>query len=231
MSTKQKVFLGAYVNTINAQNINCRSLAQHIDSKKFICGAMEIEAEELASLSSSIKIFKIHWPHRINKYLSYLRGILWADIVYLPKGELSRWCRLLCWAFQKVSFSTMESVDDGYNLKKQLHNFGNKKAYLNHYNGFSKLFAISKFIAYKNTELHGINFNGILPLGVDLSFFERNIKEELRSIVLIGNNLHYKGWSEYLQLAKAFPTITFNVVGNGMGLVNPKEESKHLNLI
>ena len=229
MSTKQKVFLGAYVNTINAQNLNCRALAQHIDSKKFECGAMEIETEELASISSSIKIFKTYWPHRINKYLSYLRGIIWADIVYLPKGELSRWCRFICWVFQKPSFSTMESVDEGYNLKKQLQNFGNKKAYFNHYNGFSKLFAISNFIAHKNTELHALNFNGILPLGVDLSYFESNVKEELRSIVLIGNNLYYKGWSEYLQLATAFPTITFHVVGSGEGLVDPKKESQHLN--
>lgn len=229
MATKKKVFLGAYLNSINAQNLNCRALAQHIDSKKFECGAMEIETGELPSLSSSVKIFKAHWPHRISKYWSCLRGILWADIVYLPKAELSRWCRFLCWVFKKPSFTTMESVDQGTNWEKQLNNFGHKTAYLNHYKGFNKLFAISQFIAHKNTELHGLNFNGLLPLGVDLSFFDTHVKEELSSVVLIGNNLHYKGWTVYLQLAVSFPTITFHVVGSGMGLINPKEESQHLN--
>ena len=123
----------------------------------------------------------------------------------------------------------MESVDEGSNWDKQLQTFGNKTAYLNHYKGFKKLFAISKFIAHKNTELHGLKFNGLLPLGVDLSFFDRHVKEELSSVVLIGNNLNYKGWSVYLQLATAFPTITFHVVGSGMSLVNPKKESQHLN--
>ena len=177
MAKGQKVFLGAYVNSINAQNLNCRALALHLDSKKFKCSAMELEKGELSSLSGLIKIFKANWPHRLNKYNSYLRGILWADIVYLPKTEASRWCRFLCWLFKKPSFSTMESVDEGSNWQKQLQNFGHKTAYLKHYRGFNKLFAISKYIAYKNTELHGLNFNGVLPLGVDLASFDSNIKK------------------------------------------------------
>lgn len=229
MTTRQKVFLGAYVNSINAQNLNCRALALHIDSKKFECAAMELQNAELSSLSDSIKIFKTFWPHRISRYYSYFRGILWSDIAYLPKGELSRWCRFLCWVFHKPSFTTSESVDEGSNWDKQLQHFGSKQAYISHYKGFKKLFAISKFIANKNTELHGLNFNGVLPLGVDLRSFDSNIKKELQSVILIGNNLHYKGWSVYLQLATAFPTISFHVVGSGMGLVNPKEETQHLN--
>ena len=58
MTKRQKVFLGAYVNSINAQNLNCRALALHIDSKKFQCSAMELEKGDLSSLSGSIKIFK-----------------------------------------------------------------------------------------------------------------------------------------------------------------------------
>ena len=229
MAKRQKVFLGAYVNSINAQNLNCRALALHIDSKRFKCSAMELQTGELSSLSGSIKIFKVCWPHRLNKYTSYLRGILWADVVYLPKREVSRWCRFLCWLFKKPSFSTMESVDDGANWDKQLKKFGNKIAYLRHYKGFNKLFAISKFISNKNADLHEISFDGLLPLGVDSTSFDSNIKKELQSVILIGNNLYYKGWRVYLQLAMAFPTITFHVVGSGVGLVYPKKESQHLN--
>lgn len=30
-----KIFLGGYVNYLNAQNINCRSLSEHLDQNKF----------------------------------------------------------------------------------------------------------------------------------------------------------------------------------------------------
>ena len=30
-----RVFLGGYVNFLNAQNINCRALSEHLDKKRF----------------------------------------------------------------------------------------------------------------------------------------------------------------------------------------------------
>ena len=121
MAKRQKVFLGAYVNSINAQNLNCRALALHIDSKRFKCSAMELQKGELSSLSGSIKFLK-YAGHIGLTSITLLRGILWADVVYLPKREVSRWCRFLCWLFKKPSFSTMESVDEGANWDKQLKN-------------------------------------------------------------------------------------------------------------
>ena len=35
MSRKVKIFLGAYANIINAQNINCLSTAKNLDKSKF----------------------------------------------------------------------------------------------------------------------------------------------------------------------------------------------------
>ena len=32
---KIKVFLGAYINYTNAQNLNCRSIAEHLDKERF----------------------------------------------------------------------------------------------------------------------------------------------------------------------------------------------------
>ena len=32
---KKKIFLGAYINHINAQNINCKSIAIHLDKEKY----------------------------------------------------------------------------------------------------------------------------------------------------------------------------------------------------
>ena len=32
---RKKIFLGAYINVINAQNINCKSIAFHLDKNKY----------------------------------------------------------------------------------------------------------------------------------------------------------------------------------------------------
>ena len=226
---KCKLFLGGYVNSINAQNLNCRAIAQHLDTEKFEIFAMELPKGELPSLSSSIKIIQLFWPIKIVKYWAYFKAICWADVVYLPKGELSVWCRFWCWLLKTPSFSTAESVDDGTNWQKQLSFFGSKKAYIKHYSSFTALFSISAFLAERNRALHGIQYSGILPLGVDTSSFDYKQKESLKEVVLIGNNLHYKGWDFYLQLAAQFPLLTFHVVGSGLGRLNLEKESNHLN--
>ena len=35
-----------------------------------------------------IKLFKCLRPQRYFRYLTYLRGIMWCDVAYLPKGEI-----------------------------------------------------------------------------------------------------------------------------------------------
>ena len=40
-------------------------------------------------------------------------------------------------------------------------------------------------------------------------------RKELRNIVLVGNNLKYKGLSDFLTAAEHFPNLTFHVIGGG----------------
>ena len=35
MTSRVKLFLGAYVNSTNAQNLNCLALAKHLDKSQF----------------------------------------------------------------------------------------------------------------------------------------------------------------------------------------------------
>ncbi|MFT4803463.1 MAG: hypothetical protein ACI9YE_000656 [Psychroserpens sp.] len=54
---KFKVFLGGYINSSNAQNINCRSIVNYLNKKKFDVFALELYSGYLPSLPKSIALF------------------------------------------------------------------------------------------------------------------------------------------------------------------------------
>ena len=229
MQKKCRVFLGGYVNIINAQNINCRSIAKYLNSKEFDVAMMQAQNGEL-DVIKNIKIFECKWPHRLNKFLTYTKAIFWADVVYLPKGEIFWWTNILLKILKKSSFCTSEAVESSSNLEKSIKYFGSYENFKKHYNSFNKLCAISSFIAKENYRLHQFKFEkSILPLGVETNLFTKRKKEKLNSAIIIANNLFYKGWDIYLKLAKKFPSISFHVVGSGNKIHNLKEDCKDLN--
>ena len=88
---KIKIFLGAYVNFPNAQNVNCDNIAQYLDKEKFEVHTMYTNKKPIdkkAYKDQDIRLHKlIH--HRFIwywcKYLTMLFGNY--DIYYLPKIE------------------------------------------------------------------------------------------------------------------------------------------------
>ena len=226
MPKKIRLFLGAYINSVNAQNINCRSIAKYLNPDEFEIGIMGLKKNETET-TSSFKIFICKWPHKISRLITYAKGIFWSDVVYLPKGEVFWWTDFLLRIIKRPSFCTSEAVGSKTNLKKAIKHFGTYKKYKNHYNSFNKLFAISNFIAKENFKLHQFKFEkSILPLGVETNLFTKRKKERLSSAIIIANNLFFKGWNIYLKLAKKFPSINFHVVGSGNEMHNPKEDCK-----
>ena len=65
----------------------------------------------------------------------------------------------------------------------------------------------------------------ILFLGCDSKIFDikRSIKS-LNNVLLIGNNLVYKGIYDYFELSKHFPKINFHVVGSSNEIINVNSE-------
>ena len=51
---KKKIFLGAYVNINNAQNINCKSLAAYLDKEKYVIKTLKVSLKEHQQLNSEI---------------------------------------------------------------------------------------------------------------------------------------------------------------------------------
>ena len=232
MKTKKiKVFLGGYVNCTNAQNLNCRALAKYLDKNKFECAVMLFPNGNLPVDSDldGVKLFSCRRPVRYWHYITFLRGIMWCDIAYLPKGEIWKFCsKCLKW-FGKKSFITVEGVISGTNLDKSIAALGSKDAIRDSFHFTTKTYSITKFMAKKNSELLGIKSDGVLYLGVEANIFQpkKRDRKMLRNIVFIGNNIRYKGIDDYYALAKSFQDITFHIVGGGIDYDVEKEVAKH----
>lgn len=232
MKTKKiKVFLGGYVNYTNAQNLNCRALAKYLDKDKFECASMLFPNGNFPVDGDldGVKLFTCWRPVRYWHYVTFLCGIMWCDVAYLPKGEIWKFCaKCLKW-WGKKSFTTVEGVISGTNLEKAIATLGSEDAIRDHYHFTTKTYSITKYMAQKNNELLGIKSDGVLYLGVETNKFrpEIHLRESLQNIVFIGNNIRYKGIDDYYALAEKFQNITFHIVGGGMGYDVAKEIEKH----
>ena len=57
---KKKIFLGAYVNINNAQNINCKSLAAYLNKEKYVIKTLKVCLEEHQQLNSEISYITVY---------------------------------------------------------------------------------------------------------------------------------------------------------------------------
>ncbi|BBG65158.1 glycosyltransferase, family 4 [Hydrogenimonas sp.] len=232
---KIKVFLGGYINSINAQNLNCRALAKYLDPNRFDVAALKLYSGTLPDepFTKHIKVFTAFYPFKLSRYLAYTMGIFWADIVYLPKGELPKYTTFLTKLLKKKTFSTIEITYDESNLKNITNHFGSLDNMKTYYDSFDRLFSITGFMRRKNEKLTGIKTDPkTLYLGTDITTFLNESKktDHLGNVIIIGNDLIRKGIYEYLDLAKQIPSITFHIVGSGNGKINIPDEIKKRNL-
>ena len=189
---KLRVFLGGYLNYPNAQNINCYSLAKHLDKSKFKITALSVYARPNVKLKG-VTIHRCAWPHSITVYWAYFWNILNADVVYLPKGELLAYNSFMCRLFKKKSFTTIEGILDDTNIKKAEQASGSK--FLDYYHRFTKRYSITHFIRNYNQKRHQLmSQSKVLELGVEATLF--SVKEKaispLKNVVLIAGNFQRK---------------------------------------
>ena len=70
----------------NAQNLNCRSIAKNINKKQFRIKALISYSGDLnIPIIDEVEYISAFYPHRISKYIAYLKGIFWCDIA-IPDG-------------------------------------------------------------------------------------------------------------------------------------------------
>ena len=229
---KTKVFLGGYVTSVNAQNLNCRALAKHLDKENFDVYTLETFSGKLNhSGLEEVHIFRCFKPHRLSRYIGYLWGLFHCDVAYLPKRDATGWNRFLLKLFGKKSFTTVEGIYDDKRIEEITKDLGiTREEFFGFYGMFDRVYSITKFLRDYNFKHQGIKSEEeILYLGTDIETFldENKTIESLQNIILIGNDLIRKGIYDYLELAEKFPSINFHVVGSGNGKIDMNEILKN----
>jgi glycosyltransferase involved in cell wall biosynthesis len=216
---KIKVFLGAYINLINAQNLNCRAIARHLDKEKFEVYTLELHSGTFPSEPmNGVNIFRCFYPHKISKYIGYLWGIFHADVVYLPKGEICKWNRFWIKLLRKKSFRTVEGIYGKEMLGQILDSGVSYEEFKNAFHNYDKIFSITKFLGEYNQRHHGIvSEPDPLYLGTDTDLFLNENKKitSLKNIIFIGRLKERKGIFDVLETAREFPEIKFYLAGDG----------------
>lgn len=213
---KKKIFLGAYINVINAQNINCKSIASHLDKKKYSVKTLVLGDENIESLDavSCIKVSIL--GYKISNFVAFIKGMLWADVCYFPKHQSTPKLILKIANFlDKKIFTTIEGNMCDTSKKSMVESFGsleNMKSYLSM---IPNIFGITPHLILSSN--CGVKINNYpLFLGVDKSIFSNNvIKNRVENLVFIGSLIKRKNLNDILDLAKHFKNITFNIIGDG----------------
>lgn len=221
INNKLKIFLAAFTNQTNAQNLSCRALAKYLDKERFEVYTLEINHGNLSKLRlAGVRVFNCRFPVRFSGILGLIWGFYHADVVYLPRGIFLKWQQLLVRLFKVKSFKTVRNVIDDEALKSAMSqvikptNGDIKKAY----DFVGRIYAMTPYMANYNHKRWGIKSEEqtLLPPS-EIQGFQDNarIREVLKEVIFIGNDWKRKGLTDYLALAEAFPSLQFHVVGKG----------------
>lgn len=214
-----KLFLGGYVNYLNAQNINCRALSETLDSGRFDITAMLFPLQTAADFRRvpGVRYLRMRRPGRLWRYILYFIGIARADVAYLPKGEISGFCLAVARCFKTNVFTTVEGLLDDFGLSLTRMTDTQKATYIANYAKFEpNLYAITRHISRDVAERRGLRFaDRILYLGVNSEKFNSAGRRHgsLSNIIFIGNTPSIKNISDFFSAAEAFPGIRFHIVG------------------
>jgi len=211
---KIKIFLGGFINYTNAQNLNCLALAKHLDSSKFITYALSVYF--LPKIKSQAVMFNCFYPFRISSMIGFLWGILKCDVIYLPKHRFHpNWILYIAIFLGKKVLTTIENNMCNLEKESMINSFGGKMNLVNYFQCIPNIFGITQYIIDNST--CGVRLeNKVLYLGVESDVYSQKVRKKLKNIVCIGNLNKRKRVGEFLELAKKFPNINFNIIGEGL---------------
>ena len=206
---KIKVFLGGYINYTNAQNLNCRAIAEHLNKDKFEIYALKVHFGDNKKYTA--KSFNCFKPFHITQHFAFLWGILHCDVAYLPKHiDTPVWVLKLAKWLKKPIFTTIEGIDT---INRLISDYNSIDKVINQFKYFNKIYPITYQILNHNKSI--TLENNLLLLGVNVSDFLHYNKEKLSSIVFIGGLTEGKRAYEFCALARLYPNLQFHMIGDG----------------
>ena len=210
---KIKVFLGGYINYTNAQNLNCRAVAEHLNKENY--QVFSLTAHFGKKEKFNVQTFHCFKPFSISKHIGFLLGIIKCDIAYLPKHiDTPFWILKLAQLLKKPVFSTIEGNVTNQDIPNLISLFGSSNIMKEHFRYVNQIFGITQHLINETKSVLKIECNPLF-LGVNSHQFTANISKELKSIVFIGGLIKRKRVDEIVKLAINYPAIKFNIIGDG----------------
>ena len=173
--SKIKVFLGGYINYTNAQNLNCRAVAEHLNRAEFDVFTLTYHFGEQETFR--VNTFNCFKPFSFSKHLGFLWGILSCDVAYLPKHvDTPLWVLKFARILNKPLFTTIEGNVSDLSKPNLIDLFGSNKKIKSHFGYFNQVFGITSFLIKESQDFLSME-NTPLSLGVNLRRFNSNIKK------------------------------------------------------
>tara|TARA_B100001540_G_C15732494_1_gene608268 strand:- start:8 stop:1048 length:1041 start_codon:yes stop_codon:yes gene_type:complete len=212
--SKIKVFLGGYINYKNAQNINCKSIADSLDKEKFEVYTLTAHYGE--RIKTDFRIFNCFWPFIISSNIGFLWGVLNSDVAYLPKHiNTPLWLLRFAKLIKRPVFTTIEGKIQGDKKSHDLVNlFGSNKRMFDHFKYIKYIYGISQHIIDSSINILPLEPKPLF-LGVDIHKEEINLSRNLKNIIFIGSLIERKRVHEFILLAQEYNNISFHIVGDG----------------
>lgn len=210
---KIKILLGAYVDCVNAQNINCREIAKRLDKNKFEVHVLvhSTPMDEAGVISHRIGNGFI--TKNLGKFLLMYK--INADIYYLPRAEK---IDILFARFLGKKRCIVSSVEITTVYQNEKYNkFFNDYIY--------DYFCISQFLSEMNKEKWGRS-KQVLYLGIPTFEINDITHDEIKTIAFVGSVEERKRPLEFVKVAKQFPHIRFLMIGDGSLLEGIKTYAK-----
>tara|TARA_X000000368_G_C22771510_1_gene597390 strand:+ start:180 stop:740 length:561 start_codon:yes stop_codon:yes gene_type:complete len=144
---KRKIFLGGYINYTNAQNLNCLSLARHLDKEKYDIYSLTIYSGDNNIRDVAIKLFNCFRPFIFSKYIGFIWGILKCEILYLPKHrEMPLWVLRFANLLGKKMFTTIELTMCDASQQSMIVNFDGQSKMKEYFDQIANIYGISGYL-------------------------------------------------------------------------------------
>lgn len=228
---KKKIFLGGYINQMNAQNINCKSIAHHLDKDKYIVKTLVLGSENIPNITGVTYIRVYTFLYAISNLIAFIRAVFWSDVCYVPKHQSTpKFALKIARFFGTKIFTTIEGNMCDTSVKSMIDSFGSIEKMNNYFKYIVNIFGITKHLIQNST--CGVNLNNKpLVLGVEHKELNFNYpRTSLKNIIFIGSLIKRKRVDEIIKLAVIYPNITFHIVGDG-ALRNDLRSQATINVI
>lgn len=204
---KPRIFIAGLVNFNWSLDWNAKTIAKHLNKDLFDVMAMYTYNDQtgLEGLSK-VKLIKRRYPDKIWLYVSYLRGILWCDLIMVYRAKEHLKFYGLIKFLRKKTLRVLGANPFGET---------NDKSFKGSLFKYDFVYALTNKNRADCLSLGVPVQDSILINPMDLDAFQGKYKKRnsIKRVAFIGSNFERKRIEDFIWLAEENPEISFVIMG------------------